>query len=575
MADPFHDYRELLLRNLLQARQQVFGDPEQVAKAEGSREELSVLARRPVRFAREYLGERTVPASRAILRALIKHLRVHVSGCRKSMKSHTGAQATLAMTCTAPTRTIVTAATYTQVRENTFARIRQMHAHARKPLPGRMGVTSLRISPTWYAIGISTNKPGNIQGFHGDVNLPPALEFDDEMIDEDSLLAPDPELADEDNRRSERDAGEVIDEEVWKSKRENARLFFLLDEMAEMRPDIVETMAGSWMGDNVFVLSQFNPTFQPDSKHPAARFLREDSGFYRVHIAGREPPEEMHPPDLFDVCFHSVPKPVMPDAWVAERLADWGPNSAMTCCHVYGLPAAIDRERQFIPFRLIRDSWAFTIKDPGRSRDRHIGWDVAASTGGDYNVVSLWVSGVLTSQEKWHCPDTLESADRVLELRVKWSVGGEIIPGRNLHVDKIGVGDGPVAYLRRKGIQVDAVDVGASPQHDWDSLTGETEFFNRKSELLWIFRRALQEGIAQVPREFSDVVRQAQWYTHVDAPRAAGTVLKVAEDKTKIRELFGKSPDEFESALIGWSRGTQKPGFATISDLSQLNRRLL
>lgn len=568
------DYRALWAESRRRAIDSVYGSSEAIEARESQRAELAAYWDKPLGYVRDVLGQTTLPSSRGILRALKKHHRVHISGCRKSGKSHTTGQAVNWFFDAGPCRIIVTSATYMQVRENLFARIRHLRMHARRPLPGRLGVTSLRMAddPTWFAIGISTNKPGHMQGIHADVTLDPALEYDEAWVDEESLLPPDPELADEDARRSEMDAGEVIDREVWQAKRDRARLLFVLDEMAEMRADIIETLAGSWMGDDVYVLSPFNPTFQPDSGHPAARFLKPGSGFHRIHIAGREPPADMHPAGMFDECYHSVPTSLMPDAWVAERLSDsgWGANSAMTCCHVYGLPASIDRERQIIPFRIIRAAFDRAWRDTENVYDRHMGWDVAASEAGDFNVLSLRVNGKLTKQKKWHCADTLESADLVMDAAREWGVNGKPIPGCNIHVDKIGVGDGPVRYMRRKGFTVDAVDFGASAAGDRTDLTGDTPFVNRKTELVWIARRELQEGQADIPREFPETIRQAQWQTLKEAPRAAGTALAIAEKKEDLRKQYGQSPDEFDSYVLTCSRTSQAAEIIDIRDVSDL-----
>jgi hypothetical protein len=587
MRGPIEEYRPLLARSFAQARERVFGNPEQLAAGDAQREALAVYAERPVGFIREYLGERSWAAGRHILRAVIKHRRVHVCGCRKSSKSHTAAQSVLAMTCTAPTRTIVTGATYTQVRENIFARVRKLHANARKPLPGRCGVTSMRMpsDPNWFAIGISTNKPGYLQGFHADITLPPAYEYDDEMIDEDSLLAPDPKLAEEDARRSERDAGEVIDEEVWRAKKDKARLFFVLDEMAEMRPDIVETLAGSWMGDNVFVLSQFNPTFEPDSGHPARRFLNEDSGWHRIHIAGREPPAEQHDDTLFDKCFHQVPPEMMPDSWVEERKQDWQPDSAMFICHVLGLPAGAMRERQFIPARIIKAQLTRVLKDDGRVASRHIGYDVAGSDSGDWSVAQLWICGMLTEEEEWRWADTAASRERVMMLTRKWGIGSTPIPWRNVHIDATGgsMGKSIADEMRARGCRVDAVDFGGGPENDWERLVGsEMHFVNRKAELLWVMRCALDKGIAAIPGtkgqqggyRFGHTLRQAQWYTFKEVARAQGTAIQCAETKEEIKELHKRSPDNLEAGMLAWSRGGQALTISKPMTPGQIGRRL-
>lgn len=579
------DYRVLIGRSLHDASSRVLGDPERLRAAAEARGSLARYVNRPVGFIREVLGEQSWQAGRAILRAVRDHHRVLSCGCRKSTKSHTSAQGVLWMGSTAPTRVVVTSATYTQVRENIFARVRKLHAQSRIPLPGVLGVTSWRMDPTWYAIGISTNKPGNIQGYHGDVKLDAALEYDDEQIDEDSLLPPDQRAADDDAARSERDAVDVVGEELYRQRKaaDRSRLFFVLDEGAEMRADLIETILGSLIGDNVYCLIPFNPTFQPDSGHPVSRFLQNGGPWHRIHIAGREPPGEMHGPaagepgSLFDECWHGVPKDLMPDAWVSERLADWGPDSAMAACHVYGLPAATDRERQFIPFRILAARFDAEFKDDGRSSSRHIGWDVAGSEGGDWNVAQLWVKGHLIDEERWRWSDTISSSDRVLELTRKWGVGGEPIPSRNVHVDATGGSMGKTCadYMRSKGFRVDAVDFGGEAQGEWQRLIGPDMYFvNRKAELLWVLRCALDKGLGAIAKRWADTIRQAQWYTYKEVARANGTALQCAETTEQIKAAFGRSPDNLSAAMLAWSRSGQKPLFASAGDTRRLSRLL-
>lgn len=566
------EYGPLLSRSLQAAERRVLGDPSKVAVESAERAALAKLSTRPIPFVRAYLGERTLPTSRAILRALAKHRFVHVCGCRKSSKSHTAAQAVLAMVCTAPTRCIVTSSTYTQVRENIFARIRQLHNRARRPLPGVCGVTSIRFpDPTHFAKGISVSKPGNIMGFHGDVSLPPHYEYDEERIDEDSLLPPDPKAAEEDARQLEFDPIEQVYREVYAIKKAidrepKTRLFFVLDEMAEMRPEIVEAMAGSWMGENVYVLSQFNPTFAPESEHPAARFLRKDSRFHRIHISGREPLEGMHDGAEFDQCFHGVPPEIMPQQWVDERLADWGKNSPLTACHVYGLPAASFSDYQFIPRMLIREN---EVEDASGDLDEYqLGVDVGASESGDPSVACLLVGGTVAAMHEWHAGDTMATASMVLRLMQEWGLDGRPVPAQNVHVDYTGVGRGVVDRLRQMGEWVDGVEFAESMRHVSPRLNGSMLFRNVKAELFWTLRRLLEERELYIPPRFRRVREQAGWYTYRHHVRGTQTFVEMGETKPEIKKRFGRSPDHIEALVLALARnGPGRSGVLFVDDL--------
>lgn len=530
--------RSILVEQFRLARRSVFGQGPSAGAAA-----LAAYENRPVDFTREVLGQRTWPGSRAIMEDLIAYRMVCVAACRKSTKSHTAAQLVLAMTVPTPTFTVTTAAVWTQVRELIWARVIEMHAKARRRLPGEVFTASLRIAPQWGALGMSTDKPGRIQGFHAGLDIP------DE--DPDDPMAFDPA---------------VVVGQVEKAP-PGSRLFVVIDEAPEVRAPIMEALYGSMIGDRVYALWQGNPTYDPDTAHPFARAMRSGSAWRRIHIAGEDFDPELEP-DPADRCFHAVPRKAQPQEWRDERAHDWGgKESPLYRVHVLGLPANLEMSRQFIPHALLVQQAA---RAPGwRSRDgiefRHISWDVAASEEGDPNVAHLWVAGRLVDRREWRNPDLVQSCDLVMGLMSEWGTGGEMIPGRNVHVDTTGVGKGCIGIFAAKGITIDAVDFGAAPREAWPVLCREMHFKNYKAELCWAFRRALQEGIALVPEGFHDLWQQAKWHTWKEVPHAEGTAIAVAETKDDLRKRFGRSPDDFDAAIIAWSRAPSRPSLRVIS----------
>jgi hypothetical protein len=492
-------------------------------------------------------------------------------GGRKSSKTHSCAQSVCYFMSTAPTICVTTAAVAAQVREVMWAKIGKIFSTARRELPGRMGVTSWHVENEWRAIGISTDQPGNIQGFHAGVDVPAELDV------EEGRIWIDPVLAEEDARRDERDPDEVIEEEVHRAKHSGSRLLFVTDEMAEIRPAILDTLQGSFMGDRVYVLAPFNPTFDPESSHPAAKTLEEGSGYHRIHISSEPIPEDEHPEGKFDQCFHGVPEAFVPKSWIEQQEKTWQRGTALFDCHVRGLPASVERERQFIPYRMLKAQFDRVLKDDGRVSSRHIGWDVAGSENGDWNVARLWVSGMAVDHDRWKSADTAQSRERVMMLAHKWGIGKQPIPWRNVHIDATGgsMGKAIADEMRARGCRIDAVDFGGAPVNDWERLVGPTMYFvNRKAELLWVYRRALETGLAALPRRFEDSIRQAQWYTYKEVVRSQGMALQCAEDKTKIKELFGRSPDDLEADMLAWSRGGQALTISKPMTPGQIGRRL-
>lgn len=524
------DYRELLEASFREARRRVFGLG---ALKPDEQNSLAAYENRPVDFTREILGQRTWPGSRATMNGVVKHRQVVVAGPRKSTKSHTSAQLLLAMVCPTPTFAITTASVWTQVREVLWAKVQEFHAKARRKLPGDCFATSLRIAPQWGAVGMSTDKPGRIQGFHSGLTIPDEDADDPMAFDAAELVG-----------ALERD---VI----------SARLFMLLDECPEIRAAILETLYGSMIGDRAFSLWQGNPTYDPDSAHPFARAMRSGSGFYRIHIAGEEFDPELEP-DPADECFHGVPRAAQPQEWRDQRAHDWGgKESPLYRVHVLGLPAGLAMSRQFIPHALIvsQAQRAPTWREQTQLELRHIGWDVGASEEGDPNVALLSVGGRVTDREEWRDTDTMRSCDRVEALMQKWGTGGLPILGKNVHIDGTGVGKGCVDRMRQKGHAVDGVDFGSAPRGNWGRVLTRGMFFrNLKAELCWVVRRAMQEGICLVPEQFHTIWQQAKWHTWKEVPHAEGTALAVAETKKDLKERFGRSPDDFDALLLAWSR---------------------
>lgn len=527
--------RSLLLEQFKAARRTVFGRG-------AVNSSLAAYENRPVDFTREVLGQRTWPGSRAIMEDLVTHRRVCVSACRKSTKSHTAAQLVLAMTVPTPTQTITTAAVWTQVRELIWARVVEMHLKAKRRLPGECHTASLRIAPNWGAIGLSTDKPGRIMGFHSGLEIP-------EEDAEDPMAF---------------DAASVIG--LVEKSSHGGRLFIVVDEAPEVRAPILEALYGSMIGDRVFALWQGNPTYDPDSAHPFARAMRSGSAWRRIHIAGEEFNPELEP-DPADRCFHGVPKPAQPPSWREERAADWGgKDSPLYRVHVLGLPANLELSRQFIPhgLLLLQASRGPSWPDTDGIEKRHISWDVGASEEGDPNVAQLWIAGRLVDRREWRTPDLYRSCEFVRDLMLEWGTGGQAILGRNVHIDTTGVGKGTIGIFASWGITIDAVDFGAAPREEWPVLCREMRFKNRKAELCWVLRRAFQEGLAYAPDQFHDLWQQAKWHTWKEVPHSEGTAIAVAEKKDELKKQYGRSPDDFDAALIAWSRAPSPPGFGVI-----------
>lgn len=482
----------------------------------------------PVAFGREVLGATYWAAQVSILNALATHKRVTVRGPRKSSKTHTASHAVLWFMATAPSRVITIGPSERQVKEQLWARIGSEKLAAREELPGVCNVVEWTVAPDWKAIGMSTDKPGNVRGFHSDID--PALLV----------------------------AGEV---KRLTSQKPQRRLLIIVDEANAIAQPIFDALRGSLQGDNTYLLLQANPTLAADSPHFYAKSHQPGSGFHRIHISAEKiEQDEVGSEELFD----SVPEVLISPKWIGEMRRDCGHDymkSPIYLADVRGQFSSGAIDWQIVTRPMLDAMATLELCDDGRPESRHIGVDVARE-GGDNNVAVLWVGGALAAIHNWKTrndPSSLmTTAGIIAQLIHTWGPAGRQIPARNVHID-VGMGAGVIDRLRQTGFYVDGVDFGGGAKYDHKRLTGQALFQNRKSELFWVMRRYLEEGEASIPRKYERVWQQLQWHRYKLVEKAGGTQIGMRDHKEELKTRYGESPDYADAAVIGWSRVSASP----------------
>ncbi len=121
----------------------------------------------PVRFVEEVLGDKPYAKQREMLALLGAFRRVSVVGANGSGKDWAAARAILWWLATRlHAVVVVTGPTQRQVEEIVWRELRTAFKNARVPLGGRVTGSHWNIADDRYAIGFSTNKADNLQGFH-------------------------------------------------------------------------------------------------------------------------------------------------------------------------------------------------------------------------------------------------------------------------------------------------------------------------------------------------------------------------------------------------------------------------
>jgi hypothetical protein len=176
-----------------------------------------------------------------------------------------------------------------------------------------------------------------------------------------------------------------------------------------------------------------------------------------------------------------------------------------------------------------------------------MGVDVARGNA-DRCCIVITIDNRVVHAEAFHTQDTMVVVHKVEQLGPRFGV-----PWNNVHVDVIGVGAGVVDRLREKNRPVDAVNFGVPALGDQINLIGrEVAVANRRAELYWAARCALNEGKAIVPVEYRRTIwTEGNLIQYQIMPNGR---IKI-EDKDHIRARYeGQSPDFADAWVLTFSR---------------------
>lgn len=232
-------------------------------------EVIAAIRRDPVRFVDKVLGFTPWSTQRAILESVRDNPRTAVRSCHGSGKTAIAARCVLWFLAAHPnSRVVTTAPTFTQVRDLLWREIAAGVARAPQGFFGEPNLTRLEVSPTWFAVGLSTRTPEHFQGHHAE------------------------------------------------------NLLLVVDEASGVDEAIYEAAEGFLTAPGARVLLIGNPTATSGTFFRA--FHSERTLYRTIHIPATETPnltgEEVPAP---------VAKSLVSAAWVEEKRAQWGEHSPM------------------------------------------------------------------------------------------------------------------------------------------------------------------------------------------------------------------------------------------------------
>lgn len=127
---------------------------------------FAVYASDPAGFCRDVLGVALWAKQLDVLNATLDHRRVAVRSGHGVGKTYAVACLVLWWLYARQGLVVTTAPTKENVEDVLWRQIRDLLNNSRVPLTGEPFNAELRISPTWYAVGITTEKPEAFQGRH-------------------------------------------------------------------------------------------------------------------------------------------------------------------------------------------------------------------------------------------------------------------------------------------------------------------------------------------------------------------------------------------------------------------------
>ena len=399
-----------------------------------SRDNLRLLAETacdPVRFARRVLRDDPWSVQEQILWSVANHSQTAVKACHSSGKTRVAAAAVLWWIARfADGIAITTAPTWEQVEKLIWGEIHRAVRRSSFEWPA-MSQTELRLGPNNYAIGLSTNRGINFQGFH------------------------------------------------------SGHLLLVIDEAPGVEAHIWEGIEGARASGRVHLLALGNPI------HIGGRFYEaftSEREFWRTFTIDAFDTPNFAGFTLDDLRslsaglgesaseFQSLPRPyLISPRWVYEKFWTWSENSPLWQARVRG---QFPTQAEDALFSL---AWLENARNRAVSNGHgtlQVGIDVAGP-GEDETVVTIRCGHSIIVQRAWPAQDPRgEVAAFLAAYRERID---------EVNIDSAGIGHYFATHFDDLGYNVNFVNVG-------EAARDSNQFVNLKAELYWGLRQRFEAG---------------------------------------------------------------------------------
>lgn len=459
---------------------------------EAARTVTDRIAADPVWFAETILGHNLWALQRQIMRAVAqRRARVAVKSCHASSKSFTAAELVL-WAPYAGGIAITTAPTFRQVQRMVWAEVHSMYPKAKVPLGGQLLQTAeFKIAPDLYALGMSTDKGVNFQGFHA---------------------------------------------------RADGFMLIILDEAPGVEQSVMTAIEGVRAGGDVRVLMLGNPDLPSGPFYDAFGVGREGwqtftiDGFETPNLEDEEQPgRQLTLEDLIALPEHRVgvaPRPyLITREFILEKHRDWGETSPLWQSKIRGnFP---DQAADALISLAALEAARRRELEPAPTDAFEAGIDVAGP-GEDETVLTVRHGPKILHQQGWVIPDPRGDVIRALE---PWQLRLS-----KIKVDSVGMGYYFAKHLEDQGYRGKVVQVNVG-----DAPRDREKYANLKAELYWGLRKRADDGdLAGITDKALSQLASIK-YSH----NSRGQV--VIESKDEARKRGVKSPDYAESVMLAFA----------------------
>lgn len=449
------------------------------------------MRKNPERFYSEVLETPYWEKQKEITRSTFFNTRTTVKSCHGSGKTYIAARTSLAFLYSFKDSIVITTApTFRQVENQIWRELRNAYDKSKINLGGKMLKTKLDIGETWYAMGVSSNNPDNVIGFHA------------------------------------------------------KHVLVIGDEAAGIPIDILDAIEGSMTSVNVHLLYIGNPTigYGPFYNSHKSRLFNKisisvfDTPNFKINdIKSTEDLKKFQSPEELEALKIENPYLVTP-LWAWSRLEAWGEDSPMYQAKVEArFPE--EGEDTLIGLHYVEKALTKEFNEEEwstRTRCNVIGIDVARF--GTDNTVFTVMDNLQMLDLDWHNgKDTMQTCGKAIALFREYGFSKEF---DIIVVDDTGLGGGVTDRLIELGYNVVPVNFGSS--------SDESEvYMNIKAEIYWklrgVFKREeiaiIDRGrlVGEVPTVRYDMTSKGQ--------------IKIIDKKTMKKDGFD-SPDFADSLAL-------------------------